>query len=316
MPVNVQVYPGVLISLPQYVADKKGFFTKHGLKVSLVGANSAPEAFQAQISGGIDIVSSALSVGLVTAEQMRKSGGKDSEKAIMGSVGPLYYSIIGDKTKDWPKSDDPKTMLKALQGKTVGVASLGADTQRVLQGLMQLYGLDPASINFVAVGLAASAIAALQAHQIDALVASPPAGDILTFKGGAGVSLLDLRKGSSNPALNPWAFDDYFALSSWLDKNPKTAKAFQAATKETIAYMRDPKNLDEITQIFASGTSGLTPDQAKQVVKAFLPLYDNNINCAGTENVVNFYIKYAKTITQPVSCNDFAWEGASSYIQK
>jgi NitT/TauT family transport system substrate-binding protein len=64
--------------------------------------------------------------------------------------------------------DSPIKSVADLKGKTVGVLSLAAGTVPTLKAMARQAGIDPASIQFVAVGAAAPAVTALKAGRVDA----------------------------------------------------------------------------------------------------------------------------------------------------
>lgn len=312
--VSIHVYPGALTTIAAQVAQSEGIFQKHGINAQLIGFASGPAATQAMLSGGLNVVNSAPSVEYVSNETLASTGSKERIKAIMGSMGPLFYSLVGRKGVNWPSSSDPTAVLKSLEGKTVGVTGLAADTQNVLVGLMKEKGLDPSKTTFVAVGIGQSAVAALTTGQVDAAVATPPTGETMTA--GGGKMLIDFRKGDIDKLLDPWIQSAWWATQSWLDKNPTTAEHLQDAFLETQKYMEDPKHLNEIAKVFAAQSQGLDMADARTAIKNIIPITEAKVSCQAVDNVSKFYTTYTTVFKDSVSCADFAWSTSNSWVTK
>lgn len=311
--VSMHTYPGALLSLPTFVAEEEGIFAKHSLEVEQLSFASGPEATQALVSGGVDVVDTSPSVINITNETFIESGSPVRIKAILGGVaGGLHYSIVGAPGVDWPDTDDLQAVLEALEDKTIGVTVVGADTQNVFIGLMETAGLDSTKANFVGVGIGASAVAAVTSGQVDALVSAPPAGELVVDQGGT--MLVDFRKGGINDAFDPFMQTNYFATEKWLDENADVAERLQDAWVESMEFIADPANLDRVTEIYAGAGEGINVDQARSWVEAYIPLFTPNMSCAALKNINDFYITYTDTFKDPVSCDDYFWSGAADYV--
>lgn len=308
--VSLHVYPGALTTIAAVVADGAGIFERHGIDAELVGFPSGPEATQAMVSGGLDLVNTAPSVQYITNEKFEDSGSDEQIKAVMGAMGPIFYSLVGREGIDWPVGD-VDAVLAALEGRTVGVTALAADTQNVLAGLMQIRGHDPSKTTFVAVGIGASAVAAITTGQVDAVVATPPSGERMTDDGA--VMLIDFRKGNVDDALEPWVQSAWFATQSWLDENPDTARKLQEAFLETQEFMTDPANIDQMAEIFMAQSEGLDLSAAREAIEGIIPVVTAEVDCAAVDNVSEFYPAYTDTFKKKVSCEEFAWQGGVDF---
>jgi len=312
---NVQSYPGTTLSLPLYVGQSKGIFEKNGLKVNIVGIPAGPQATQALLTGGVDIMGNAVSNTLLAQARLAKSGSNDRIIGIIQGESGLHYSLMGQSSINWPRHGDVKAIVEALKGKTVGVTAIGADTQQVVEGLLKMHGADPKSVTFIAVASGASAYAAFEAKHVDTIVGWAPTQTVLSDKGAK--MLIDFRKGDAGPQFSPWTVLTYQALKSNVDKNPAKFTKFQKAVEEAIAFTRDPKNLDELVGIFSkTGASGLSPDQLRRAIAEYQPLYETKFDCRILPVEVAFYSKYAGSITESdgATCDQYMWTGAKAYM--
>jgi NitT/TauT family transport system substrate-binding protein len=312
---NVQSYPGTTLSLPLYVGQSKGIFEKNGLKVNIVGIPAGPQATQALLTGGVDIMGNAVSNTLLAQARLAKSGSNDRIIGIIQGESGLHYSLMGQSSINWPRQGDVKAIVEALKGKTVGVTAIGADTQQVVEGLLKMHGADPKSVTFIAVASGASAYAAFEAKHVDTIVGWAPTQTVLSDKGAK--MLIDFRKGDAGPQFSPWTVLTYQALKSNVDKNPAKFTKFQKAIEEATAFTRDPKNLDELVGIFSkTGASGLSTDQLRRAIAEYQPLYETKFDCRILPVEVAFYSKYAGSITESdgATCDQYMWTGAKAYM--
>jgi NitT/TauT family transport system substrate-binding protein len=312
---NVQSYPGTTLSLPLYVGQAKGIFEKNGLKVNIVGIPAGPQATQALLTGGVDIMGNAVSNTLLAQARLAKSGSNDRIIGIIQGESGLHYSLMGQSSIDWPAQGDVKAIVNALKGKTVGVTAIGADTQQVVEGLLKMHGADPKSVTFVAVASGASAYAAFEAKHVDTIVGWAPTQTVLTDKGAK--MLIDFRKGDAGPQFSPWTVLTYQALKSNVDKSPGRFTKFQKAIEEATAFTKDPKNIDELVAIFSkSGASGLSQDQLRRAIAEYQPLYATTFDCRILPVEFAFYSKYAGSLSEgdSATCDQYMWSGAKAYM--
>jgi NitT/TauT family transport system substrate-binding protein len=312
---NVQSYPGTTLSLPLYAGVSKGIFEKNGLKVNIVGIPAGPQATQALLTGGVDIMGNAVSNTLLAQARLAQSGSSDRIIGIIQGESGLHYSLMGQSSIAWPPQGDIKAIANALKGKTVGVTAIGADTQQVVEGLLKMNGVDPKSVTFVAVASGASAYAAFEAKHVDTIVGWAPTQTVLSDKGAK--MLIDFRKGDAGPSFSPWTVVTYQALKSNVDKSPDKFTRFQKAIEEAIAFSKDPKNLDELVGIFSkSGASGLTQDQLRRAIAEYQPLYETKFDCRILPVEIAFYTKYAGSLSEKdgATCDQYMWSGAKAYM--
>lgn len=140
--------------------------------------SSVPTALGYWSSEGIEVEfnefggTGEVMTAVATDRTMIGSGGTSGVMAanINGNADlKVFYSYIPDNPY-WPVvlPDSPIRSLADLQGKTVGTFSLAGDGAGLLEGVMRLQGLDPASMDVVEVGTGASAMQSLQSGRIAA----------------------------------------------------------------------------------------------------------------------------------------------------
>ena len=80
-----------------------------------------------------------------------------------------------------PEAKDIKS-IKDLAGKAVGVSAPGSSTDFFLKYLLAKNGMDPASVSVVGIGLAATAVAAMEHGKVNAAVMLDPAATLMQNK--------------------------------------------------------------------------------------------------------------------------------------
>ena len=81
-----------------------------------------------------------------------------------------------------PKQTGKIKSVKDLKDKKVGVSAPGSSTDFFLKYLLSKNGVDPNSVGVVGIGLAATAVAAMEQGSVDAAVMLDPAITLLQGK--------------------------------------------------------------------------------------------------------------------------------------
>lgn len=134
------------------------YWSQEGLDVTFDTYNGTGEVMTAVATGQTD-VGSGGTMGAMAAVVNGKADLK------------VFYSYIPNNPY-WPVvlPDSPIDSLDDLVGKTVGTFSLAGDGAGLLKGVMEAEGLDPNSVDIVAVGVGAEAYETLASGRIAAYV--------------------------------------------------------------------------------------------------------------------------------------------------
>lgn len=210
-----------------YVAQKHGFFKKHGLDVELVEVKSSGAAIIAQRSGSIDIVFTIL--GTVFSANER---GFDLVALVQNEIS---RSEPPDLAAILVRADSPFRTLKDLAGAKIGVSGLHSQSHVSVLTSMRNAGLDPSTVSFMEMP-AESQLGALLSGQLDAAtVVDPYTTQAIRSEKARVISWPNIESVKGQPQAAMWA------KRSWVEKNPDAARRFAAAMREAIDYM----NADE-----------------------------------------------------------------------
>lgn len=139
-PLELAFCSQVLCILPFEVARQRGFFAAEGLDVNLTYMRGGTQAINALIAGSVDFVGTPIDLVVQTVAK-----GKQAIMIASTSRLPFFALIVG------PQASSVRS-IKDLAGKKVGVGNLGTTDHLMAQYLLVKEGVDPASVEFVALG--------------------------------------------------------------------------------------------------------------------------------------------------------------------
>src|SRR5215203_7297557 len=159
---------GCLCYLPTVLAQQLGEYQKAGVEVELVNFKGGSQALTAVLGGSADVVSGYYDhcVNLAAKNQ-----------ALQAFV--VYDRYPGLTLVVSPKQTGKINSVKDLKDKRIGVSAPGSSTDFFLKYLLSKHGVDPNSIGVIGIGLAATAIAAMEQGTIEAAVMLDPAVTLL-----------------------------------------------------------------------------------------------------------------------------------------
>lgn len=169
----------LVMDAPIRAAIADGSFEAAGLNVTLFeGAQSPAEAMPLLLSGEIDIaISEVYTAMLGRAEGMPL---KLATPIMVGSDTPAgQMGFVNLMVRDDGSVNSPAD----LAGKSVGVNGIGEQPWMQSREALRMAGVDPESVNFVAVPFNQQ-VPALQQGQVDAIVVPEPLGT-MAMAGGA-----------------------------------------------------------------------------------------------------------------------------------
>lgn len=256
-------YLRLVMSLPTFVAQEKGFFAEEGLQVELIPFNSGTAIIDALVAGRIDANCGSASTGHWFAAQ----SAPDRFKIFM-----MYGTTSAEEdntfvvvvTKDSPIQD-----LKDLKGKKVGTFP-GATSVSLAKAVVRTQ-LDPAEVIFTEVP-PPNLVPALASGQIDCFFSPEPMGMMAVSKGlgkylmKSPLALLKLEGGVPGAG---FSFNAQF-----LKEYPKTAKKIKAALEKAVDYIR--ANEQEVRSYLVEYTGLPEPVAMRMPYDKFIKLDEIN----------------------------------------
>ncbi|MCF3934929.1 ABC transporter substrate-binding protein [Acuticoccus sp. M5D2P5] len=152
----------MFVSLPEFVAQDKGFYADQGLDVSFDHIADSSIPIRSLISGSSDVIEAGMAETLIAV-------GKGAEVRTIGGIATgLHYAL-------WVRPDSGISSIEDFPGKNIAVSSPGSLPHVVILALLRQAGVPEAeidTINWVAVSGSSARRNAILAGTVDATVAS------------------------------------------------------------------------------------------------------------------------------------------------
>jgi NitT/TauT family transport system substrate-binding protein len=164
-------------ALPQSIlslAAQQGFFSREGLDAEISSVNGTPAIITAMRSGDVD-------VGIINSSDVIKlDAQKTLDLRVIGSPnGRNFWMIV---------SRDSVGTLSELSGKAYAISRVGSEDHALATTVLGSKGVDPSSVNFIALGIPNVRVQALVANQIAATTTT--VGTWVTIQHAPGVKVL------------------------------------------------------------------------------------------------------------------------------
>ncbi len=160
----------VLCILPFEVARQQGFFAAEGLDVNLVYMRGGTQAINALLAGSVDWAGTPVDLVIQTVA-------KGKEAVMIASTSRLpFFALVAS-----PRAPEVQA-IRDLAGHRIGVGNLGTTDHLMAQYLLKREGVDPASVEFVALG--PNLYEQLARGQVEAGMVQEPSLTLLERAGG------------------------------------------------------------------------------------------------------------------------------------
>jgi NitT/TauT family transport system substrate-binding protein len=245
------------------LAEQLGEYKKAGVELEIVDFKGGSQALTAVLGGSADVVSGYFDhcVNLAAKNQALEAFVVyDRYPGFALVVSPKHTSAIGS--------------IKDLAGKKVGVSAPGSSTDFFLKYLLSKNNVDPNSIGVVGIGLAATAVAAMEQGSVEAAIMLDPAVTLLQGKNKDLKILSDTRtqKDTLDVFGGEYPGGALYTRSEWIVKHPKETQALTNAIVATLKWIHS-HTPEEIMAKMPDNLVG--PDKALYLaaLKNTIPMY-------------------------------------------
>ncbi|MEM1075531.1 MAG: ABC transporter substrate-binding protein [Pseudomonadota bacterium] len=312
MEMTLQVYPGSLVSLPEYVGVEAGIYESNGLSVNLLPLRTGPDSIAGAASGSADAVSNSLGNTLLANGQ-----GQDLVLVANAWNAPLFSWLKQPSFEMAGIDQSYPDNLAGFKDARIGVAGRGTETELFTRVLLKDAGIDPdTEVTWVPVGFGQTAVAAFEANQVDIIITMEPVQTILDTR-KTGEMVIDLPSGEGPELFRTYPGVSRIALRSHVADNPDLFGAYLKAHDEVISFISDPGNIDQVAAIF-SEASGQPLDIATAIVSKYTGVWQNIFDCEGYGNVLAYLVasgQFEQELADNAqSCNDIVAPVSQSII--
>jgi NitT/TauT family transport system substrate-binding protein len=216
-----------LIYLPATLAIELGYTYEEGLNVVLQDFQGGSKSLESLLGGSSDVVCGFYDHTIQMAAQGRRLR---SFLVMLQYPGLVAISASPNVSS-----------IADLKGKNVGVSSPGSSTHMFLNYLLAKNGLQASDVTTAAIGMSASAVAAVTRGQVDAAIMTDPAVAIIRRERPNARILADARTAEGvrqifGTASYPSAV--LYAEPGWLDTHHVEAAHLVRAFQRAVAWMR------------------------------------------------------------------------------
>lgn len=257
---------GCLCYLPTVLAKQLGEYDKAGVDVELIDFKGGSQALQAVIGGSADVVSGYYDHCVNLAAK-----GQHLQSFVVYDRYPGMVLAVSPEAKDIKS-------IKDLAGKAVGVSAPGSSTDFFLKYLLAKNGMDPNGTSVVGIGLAATAVAAMEHGKVQAAVMLDPAATLMQNKFKDGFRLLSdtrTQKDTLDVFGGEYPGGALYTRAEWIQKNEATVQKLTNAIMATLKFIHANKPEDIMAKM---PESLIGPDKELYLaaLKNTIPMYSVN----------------------------------------
>lgn len=220
-------FPLFLAFISDVAASSGGYMAAEGIDLDLQFARSAPQALQQLAAGNVTVIRNAP-IGVIKAVSQEGA----PFVSIATANQEIIYVIVSTEAK-------PLDSLASLQGKTVGMATLGGNAEDTFNLINRAAGLDPAAVSLQAVGNESGAFALIEEGRIDAIFATLESTAAMA---AAGLEPHVARIEGANPLLGTCIV----TTRDFLVDRRDLLVSYLAGLHAAMEAIRDPATLDEL----------------------------------------------------------------------
>ncbi len=225
---KIAVLP-ILDTLPMYVAQQEGFFTKHGVNVEFIPVGSAAERDQVITAGQADgMINEIVSTQFYNKDKIQVQIVRFAQAATPNSA--MFRILASGKSGI--------TSVEQLKGVPIGI-SQGTVIAYLTDRLLKAQGLSQNEIQTIAVPKISDRMALLGSGELEAAMLPEPLSS-LAEQQGAKVILDD----TSRPE---YSYSTIAFRKAVIDQNPEAIRAFLAAIEDaTNLINQDPAKFSNL----------------------------------------------------------------------
>jgi len=251
-----------LYYLAMTLADTMGAFKAEGLDVEINDFAGGAKSLQALVGGSVDVVTGAYEHTI-----RMQAKGQDIVSVIeLGRYPGISLVVRKEKAGSYNNG-------AGMKGWKIGVSAPGSSTNMIVWSIMAKAGLKTDDASFIGVGTGATAYAAMQKGEIDALSSVEPVATKLQQDGiGVIVAETSSPEGAAKVIGGPMSAAVLYTRRDFIEKNPNTTQALVNALYKTLQWMQKatPEQIvDKVPPKFLVGDRPLVLAATKASVPTF-----------------------------------------------
>jgi ABC-type nitrate/sulfonate/bicarbonate transport system substrate-binding protein len=238
-------------SWPVLIAQEKGLFARDGIQLRSIRTD---KAMMGLLAGSFEVINGGTFAALLAAEK--------------GANLVLPY-VLCSRPAEYLVVRKPLTMLRELEGETIGVFQIPSTVHLLVKRHLQRSGLDLKKITFRSTGGSRERLASLVAGQTAATLLSA------TYAFRAQETGLKIIGTPADWERIPWTTIAF--RKPWAEANASLVVKYLRAIRQATLWLYDPANFEEARRTLTS-LSGLNEGTVRWSLKSALDSKIYNLN--------------------------------------
>lgn len=242
-------------NLPAWVAQRYGYFTRHGVEVRIEYTPDSVYLMAGLIDGQFDIAMTAIDNLIAYQEgQGEAETASKADLAAFMSMDSGFLELV---------ASPDVTRVADLRGRNIAVDALTTGFAFVLREMISRAGMSDADVVYVRAGGSPARLRAMLEGEFAATLLPTPFALQAAERGysilGSGKALLGRYQGRSA-----------FARRTWVRRNEAAVIGFMRAYRDAMHWIFDADNRESAEEILMANDSGLTPALARRTYDLFV----------------------------------------------
>lgn len=286
-------------SLPAWVAQRQGFFARHGIAVSITNTPNSVYLMKNLIEGRFDITVTAMD-NLVAYQE----GQGEAEHA--GVCDLVAFMGVDDSFQSLMAAPEIKSVAD-LRGKKIAVDALTTGYAFILREMIARAGMTDADVTYERTGGGPMRLRAMLDGQYAAGLLATPLDKIAADQGFTNL-------GTARQLLGRYQGRTGFAQRAWIKNNEAAVIGFMRAYRDAMDWLYDRGNREIAAALLIANDASMTPELARQSLEILLDdkggfWRDQALDLEGIRTVLALRTRFGvpqKTLTDPLPYVDLS----------
>jgi len=280
-------------SLPAWVAQRQGFFARHGIAVTITHTPNSVYLMKNLVEGKFDLAVTAMD-NLVAYQEGQ------GEAPYEGTCDLVAFMGVDDSFQSLMAAPDIKCVAD-LRGKKIAVDALTTGYAFILREMIARAGMTDADVTYERTGGGPTRMRAMLDGRYAAGLLATPLDKIAADQGFT-------RLGTARELLGRYQGRTGFAQRSWIRHNEAAVIGFMRAYRDAMDWLYDTKNREIAAALLIANDAAMTPGLARQSLDILLDeksgfSRDLALDLEGIRTVLALRSRFGvpqKTLTDPL----------------
>lgn len=280
-------------SLPAWVAQRQGFFAKHGIEVNITHTPNSVFLMKNLIEGKFDLTVTAMD-NLVAYQEGQ------GEAEYQGKCDLVAFMGVDDSFQSLMASPDIKSVAD-LRGKKIAVDALTTGYAFILREMIARAGMTDADVIYERTGGGPLRLRAMLDGNYAAGLLATPLDKIAADQGFT-------KLGTARELLGRYQGRTGFAQRSWIRNNEAAVIGFMRGYRDAMDWLYDRNNRGAAADLLMANDVSVTPELARLSLDILLDekggfWRDLALDLEGIRTVLALRTRFGvpqKTLTDPV----------------